>query len=472
MPSFGFGRFGHLYRRERLENESHLLRFRFSQLVKTIQTKLTSFMRPYPRPKILIATLGTRGDVQPYVALAAELTLQGADVVLSTGEGFEDMIEHAGARARPVSVNYQALLQQEDIRAALHSLKGMLRAARQNYALQQRIVKELWQIGLEEKPDLVLFNLKATVMTLVGRRLGVPALPTSLQPVFAPTADFPLALFGLPDMGAFFNRRSYGFGRLLMRAGLGSLFKPLKQEAARELSVAGSTIDGFQPNGSKALSLQAFSRALVPTPADWPSQFRQCGYWFTPPPAGYEPPADLRNFLAAGAPPVYLGFGSMPSKNPQELTNTVLSALMQTGQRAILATGWGGLTGDRLPDGLAETLFLIDKAPHSWLFPRCAGVVHHGGAGTTHEALRWGRPSLVCPVFGDQPFWGQRVHRIGAGPAPIAQKKLRVDNLALALKELEHPDHADAAGKAAQVMAGEPGAKGTAEQILALAAPG
>ena len=356
--------------------------------------------------------------------------------------------------------------------AARHSLKGMIKAARRNYALLQRIVKELWQIGLEEAPDLILFNLKATVMTLVGRRLGVPALPTSLQPVLAPTGDFPLALFGLPDMGAFFNRRSYGFGRLLMKAGLGSLFKPLKQAAASELSMAGSTIDGHQPGGGAALSLQAFSRALVPTPGDWPSKFWQCGYWFTPPLADFEPPDALGQFLSKGAPPVYLGFGSMPSKNPQDLTQTVLSALGQTGQRAILATGWGGLTKEALPDGLTENLFLIDKAPHSWLFPRCAGVVHHGGAGTTHEALRWGRPSLVCPVFGDQPFWGKRVHAIGAGPEPIAQKKMTPDNLARALKDLEHRDHTAAAGKAAEVMESEPGAKGAAARILALAAPG
>lgn len=426
---------------------------------------------PEPRPKILIATLGTRGDVQPYAALAQELVLQGADVVLSTGEGFEDMIERAGARARPVPVNYQTLVQQEDIRAALHSLKGMIRAARRNIVLQQDIVKELWKIGLEEKPDLILFNLKATVMTLVGRRLGVPALPTSLQPVLAATGDFPLALFGLPDMGAFFNRRSFGFGRLLMKAGLGSLFRPLKQDAAGELSMPGSTIDGFQRSGGKALSLQAFSRALVPTPGDWTAEFWQCGYWFTPSPANFEPPDDLSRFLAAGAPPVYLGFGSMPSNNPQDLTKTVLAALGQTGQRAILATGWGGLSRETLPTGLSDTVFLIDKAPHSWLFPQCSGVVHHGGAGTTHEALRWGRPSLVCPVFGDQPFWGQRVHRIGAGPEPIAQKKLTPDNLAGALKALDQPDHAAAAGKAAAVMGDEPGAHGAAARILTLCSP-
>lgn len=172
------------------------------------------------RKKILIASLGTRGDVQPYVALARELVQQGAEVVVTTGEGFDDMIEAAGARARPVPVNFQTLLQDRDVQAALFTLKGKFKAARQNLDLQKDIAKNLWDTGLEERPDLLLFNLKATVMTLVGRRLNVPALPTALQPVTAPTGDFPLPLFGLPDLGRFLNRKSFAAGRLLMKAGL------------------------------------------------------------------------------------------------------------------------------------------------------------------------------------------------------------------------------------------------------------
>ncbi|WP_299472113.1 glycosyltransferase [uncultured Roseibium sp.] len=420
------------------------------------------------RPKIMIATLGTRGDVQPYVALAGALTRLGADVVVSTGEGFDDMIGNAGARARPAPVNFQTLLQQADVKAALHSAKGMIKAARQNIVLQQDIAVALWQTGLEEKPDLILFNLKATVMTLVGRRLGVPALPVSLQPVTAPTGSFPLPLFGWPDLGAFLNRKSYGFARLLMTAGLRPLYKPLKTEAAPELSMTGSTIDGFMPDGSNALSLQAFSTALAPTPGDWSGQFWQSGYWFTEPDPDYSPSEDLARFLAEGPPPVYLGFGSMPSNDPSELATIVLGALETTGQRAVLATGWGGLSMEKLPPGLSGRVFLIDKAPHSWLFPKCAGVVHHGGAGTTHEALRWGKPSLVCPVFGDQPFWGQRVHRIGAGPAPIKQKKLTVEKLAVALKALETPSYRKGAEAARDTMTGEPGAAGAAERLMAL----
>lgn len=420
------------------------------------------------RKKILIASLGTRGDVQPYVALARQLVGLGAEVVVVTGEGFDDMIEAAGARARPVPLNYQTLLQDKDVQAALFTLKGKIRAARQNLDLQKEVAKTLWHTGLDERPDLILFNLKATVMTLVARRLNVPALPTALQPVTAPTCDFPLPLFGLPDLGRYFNRKSYAAGHFLMKAGLAPLIKPIKAEAEAEFAMPGNHIDGHWPGGGKALSLQAFSRALVPTPEDWPEDAWPSGYWFTEPDADYQPPQALAAFLESGPPPVYLGFGSMPSKDPGRLTKTVLAALSQTGQRAILATGWGGLSRDSLPADLSDKVFLLEKAPHSWLFPRCASIVHHGGAGTTHEAVRWGKPSLVCPVFGDQPFWGSRVHKAGAGPVPIKQKNLTPDALATALKALETPGYREGSERAAAMMTEEPGARGTAERLISL----
>lgn len=420
------------------------------------------------RKKILIATLGTRGDVQPYVALAKELATLGAEVVVTTGEGFDDMISAAGARSRPVPVDYRALLQQEDIQAALFTLKGKIASARKNLDLQKKIAHQLWRMGLEEKPDLILFNLKATVMTLAARRLDVPALPTALQPVTAATGDFPWPLFGLPDLGRTFNRASFGAGRLLMKAGLAPLFKPVRAEAAAENDLPGDLIDGHMPDGSAPLSLQAFSRALVPTPADWEPQNLACGYWLTAPDPQYRPPEALAAFLEQGPAPLYLGFGSMPSRNPKKLTETIFAALREIGQRAILATGWGGLQQGSMPEDLADRVHLLDKAPHSWLFQRCAAIVHHGGAGTTHEALRWGKPSLVCPVFGDQPFWGTRVHRIGAGPAPVKQGVLTPASLIRALKALEDPVYRVGAKRASDIIAGEPGARGTAERLIGL----
>lgn len=430
---------------------------------------------PSPRKKILIASLGTRGDVQPYVALARDLTRLGADVVVTTGEGFDDMITAVGARSRPVPLNYQTLLQGEDTQAALFTLKGKIRAARKSMDLQKEAARCLWDIGTIERPDLILFNLKATVLTLVARHLNVPALPTALQPVSAPTGSFPLPLFGLPDLGPFLNRQSYAVGRLLMRLGIAPLAKAVREHAGLKDTSAsdsdlmgGDLMDGHMPGGEAALSLQAFSRALVPTPPDWPANAWASGYWLTEPDPDYVPPEDLASFLETGPAPIYLGFGSMPSRNPGKLTETLVAALEQTGQRAVLATGWGGLSAKDLPRSVSGRIFLLEKAPHSWLFPRCAAVVHHGGAGTTHEALRWGKPSLVCPVFGDQPFWGKQVQRAGAGPAPIRQTSLTPSKLARALKQLEDPVYRVSAKRAADIMAGEPGARGTAERLLTM----
>lgn len=424
---------------------------------------------PQPFRKILIASLGTRGDVQPYVALAAELAARGAEVVVSTGEGFDGMIEEAGARPRPAPVNYQQLLQDKTVRQALFSLRGIFKSAKANLAIQKNVARALWRIALDEKPDLILFNLKACVMTLAARRLGVPALPTLLQPVVAPTGTFPVPLFALPDFGSFWNRKSYTAGRWLIEAGLASLTGAVKGEAAAEIAMRGSILGGHLPGGGTAASLQAFSSALVPVPEDWPAEALCCGYWFTEPEPDFRPGADLAQFLEAGPPPVYLGFGSMPSLDPQTLTNTVLAALKLTGQRAILASGWGGLTENGIDGEFAGRVFRLESAPHSWLFQRCGAVVHHGGAGTTHEGLRWGKPSLVCPVFADQPFWGAQVHKIGAGPPPVKQKSLTPEILAASLQKLNDPQYLDGARRAANIMAGEPGAGGTADWLLKFA---
>ena len=120
----------------------------------------------------------------------------------------------------------------------------------------------------------------------------------------------------------------------------------------------------------------------------------------------------------------------MAGRDPERLTRIVIGALQQAKVRGILATGWGGLSADDLP----ETIFKLEQAPHDWLFPQMAAVVHHGGAGTTAAGLRAGCPTVICPFFGDQPFWGQRVRELGVGSEPIPQKKLTIEKLAAAIQ--------------------------------------
>jgi sterol 3beta-glucosyltransferase len=141
-------------------------------------------------------------------------------------------------------------------------------------------------------------------------------------------------------------------------------------------------------------------------------------------------PPSLRGFLEAGLPPVYVGFGSIPFMDPVRTTSMVMKALAAAGQRGILASAWGGLTAAPL----AEHVYMLNAATHDRLFPHVAAVIHHGGAGTTAAGLCAGKATIICPFFGNQPFWGRRVAMLGVGPAPVPFRYLTPEKLADAIR--------------------------------------
>ena len=177
-------------------------------------------------------------------------------------------------------------------------------------------------------------------------------------------------------------------------------------------------------------SLLLVSRHVYPQPADWPPPHRVTGYLFDEDDA-WQPPQDLLDFLAEGEKPIYIGFGSMRVSKPEATTRLVLQAVQSTGKRAILLSGWAGIGALDLP----KDVFLLKYAPHTWLFPRMAATVHHGGAGTTAAGLRAGVPAIIIPFFVDQPYWAQRVYDLGVGTKPIPRTKLTADKLAAAIQE-------------------------------------
>jgi sterol 3beta-glucosyltransferase len=170
---------------------------------------------------------------------------------------------------------------------------------------------------------------------------------------------------------------------------------------------------------------------LLPVPADFPPHVHITGYWFLDAQPDWQPSPELVEFLENGTPPIYVGFGSMGMKGAAKRAQIILQALKASRQRGLLARGWGGLKAAELP----SNVFMLDEAPHDWLFPRVAAVVHHGGAGTTAAGLCAGKPSIICPFLGDQPFWGNLIYQRGVGPTPIPQKKLTADNLADAITQ-------------------------------------
>ena len=185
-------------------------------------------------------------------------------------------------------------------------------------------------------------------------------------------------------------------------------------------------------NRRKEPILYGWSPSVLPQPPDWGSWLHTTGYWFLDRPGGWRAPRGLAGFLESGPPPVFIGFGSMNNIAAERLTKIVLQALELTGQRGLLATGWGGMGQADLPD----TVFRVEDVPHDWLFERVRAAIHHGGAGTTSASLRAGVPTLVVPFFADQPFWGWRVAALGVGPAPISPRSLGVERLAGAIRRI------------------------------------
>ncbi len=383
---------------------------------------------------IFIATYGSRGDVQPFVALGKGLRQAGHRVTLGTSERFRNVVEKHGLAYGYMNDGLLSIIDTDQGRELLENTRTIFDVARQYVKLKKQLkplqiaqMRETWDIAKRIKPDCILYHPKIGAGPHIAEKLGIDCALATPIPMFVPTADRPFPV--LPDLklGGWYNRLSYRIIKSLTGIFLRTFINRFREDIGlapmRQFDFLKTT------DGTEIPVLHAHSEAVVPRPRDWPDDAHVTGYWFLGRDSEWAPPPDLRTFLEAGMPPVYVGFGSMAGRHPRRLARIVIGALQLTGVRGILATGWGGLKPEVLPD----SILTIDSAPHDWLFPRVSAVVHHGGAGTTAAGLRAGRPTIIVPFFGDQPFWGRQVHRLGAGTKPIVQNKLTPEKLAAAI---------------------------------------
>lgn len=382
--------------------------------------------------QIAIIAGGSRGDVQPYVALGKGLKEAGHTVRVLAPQDYQDLItaydleffDMGGGVKTMAQSQIQDIVEQGNLLKILAVTgKGAQQLARQS-AINGLVACQ--------GSDLILAGFAGLSNGFaLAEKLGIPFLQAHLMP-FTPTSEFPSVLTPqLPQtrLTRWANGLSHRFAQQMMWQMLRSADNKARTQVLKMTPAPFWGPFAAQQRESQPM-IYGYSPQVIPTPADWPDYIHVTGYWFLEPPAGWEPPSDLVNFLQAGPPPVYVGFGSMLSRKPEETAELVLKALARTGQRAVLSSGWGGLKHENLP----ETVFMVGSIPHSWLFPKMAAVVHHGGAGTTGAGLRAGVPSIITPFFGDQPFWGQRVYAIGVGPKPIPRRHLTVNNLAEAIQ--------------------------------------
>jgi sterol 3beta-glucosyltransferase len=383
-----------------------------------VRAELCSGTRSGARVRILSTTFGTRGDVQPYVALGGALRARGHEVALAVPEGFRELVESVGVGLHPAGSRMLTMLQEVmpelgGARDALRTLGVMREAMREH-------LDEQWDAARATDPDVIIYHPKTLAGASLAEALGVPGVLSLPLPFYTPTRAFPIPFLGGASLPGWANRASYAFTRLatIMYAGM---INDLRRRMG--LGGVGRLADPLRnPDGSTVPVVYPYSRHVVPVPADYPPSAHVTGYWFLERDPAWRPHPRLVDFLSAGAPPVYVGFGSMGfGKGADERRDAVLRALAVNRLRGVVATGWGGLTAGESP---SEDVLVVDAVPHDWLFEKVAAVVHHGGAGSTAAGLRAGKPTLVCPFVGDQPFWGARVRAAGAGPAPLPARKL------------------------------------------------
>lgn len=376
---------------------------------------------------ITILTVGSRGDIQPYIALGVGLKNAGYQVTVCTAKNYESFVRDNQLTYGFMDADFLEMLNMPEFRDGLNVGRSPLKLMRKINAMQKQIMTDAWHAS--QGADAIIYHPKAMAGYHIAEALGIPGFVSLPLPLLTPTRAFPSPI--LPPtlkLGGAFNRWSTGVLLGMISAPYHGLVNDWRVEQAG-LPKRRRFASDMLRDGQPVPTLYCFSRHVVPVPDDWDEPVHVTGYWFLDQSVSWEPPASLVGFLNAGSAPVYVGFGSMTWNDGARAAQVVLDALARTGQRGVLARGWGGLKVNDLPDNV----YMLDAAPHDWLFPRMAAVVHHGGAGTTAAGLRAGKPTIICPFIADQPYWGQRVLELGAGTKPIPQKHLTVDALAGAI---------------------------------------
>jgi len=378
-------------------------------------------------PVVSLLTVGSRGDVEPFVALALALARHGAQCRLITHARFRSLADSYGIPFWPLPGDPEQLMGTSAGREALASGKNFVVFLSKFRHLTESLAIPTWDAAWQaaQGSDVLVYSTFAYQGHYLGEALGIPSVSVHLQPVL-PTREFasPALPFHLPS--PWLRHLSHEAATALFWQFTRSTLRQLRARIPNLSVPLSSPIPQLLKRGS--LVLVAVSPSVVPRPTDWPPYVHLTGYWFLPPPDNFSPPPALQDFLSNGPPPVYVGFGSLAQRDPLATRQMVNTALRQVGRRGVINPGWSGLdAATPSPD-----MYIVDNIPHRWLFPRTAAVVHHGGAGTTAAGLRAGVPAVLVPHFADQWFWAQRVEQLSAG-ASIPRARLTPDRLARAI---------------------------------------
>lgn len=399
---------------------------------------------------------GSTGDFLPLMALAVGLRAAGHDVVTVADEAGAELAARHGLEFHALAGSFRDLTEPGQPAAlAIDAGRFTWRSLRDYDAHDQARLALIQQVA--QGSDVVVGTPTAHYHALsVAREIGAQPVLGVLQPL-APTRAMTPAGAGLPTLPGALRRP---VGMMMQLAGWLNARGPVNKARVK----LGQTPLRKDPTRG-VFSLCAWSPALVPQPDDWPSsQFLTTGRWHLPT-RGWTPDSELAAFLDAGEPPVYVGLGSMGSfTGARQLLEAILIGL--TPRRIVVAAGPEVLSGHVLPRNVHR---LSGFVPHDWLFPRCAAIVHHCGAGTSHQAVASGVPSVPVPIAMDQPFWAGRLHRLGVATEPLNPRKPSVERVRQAIAEADAEPLKLSAARLAERMSREDGVQTAVSRLDELA---
>ncbi|MBM7844726.1 glycosyltransferase [Herpetosiphon giganteus] len=401
-----------------------------------------------------ILALGSRGDVQPFIALALGLQAQGHQVIIAAAHDYRALVESYDCRFAPLIGSIQALLDPEQMAAGLAAGRGAI--IKQFLQQTPPIIQQLIADALAACRDadcLIVASLGIWPALHLAEHLQIPVVVAHMHPYGASSQT---AHHFTPQLAwPAYRRMSYALAEQVQWQVLRMAFNQARQQLLQRPGLSVGQLwqrsRQFQPP-----NLYAYSALVAPPPAHWQNAGSITGYWMLEPAPNWQAPAAVRDFLAAGPAPIAVSFGSMihGQQRGAELSQLLIAASQKANLRLIINQGWGDLAQGHLP----SNCFAANGLDYAWLFGQVAAVVHHGGAGVTATALHAAKPALVTPFLGDQYFWGQRVYALKTGPAPVPANRLQIDRLAQLLRSLsERTDYQLAAQQLASKLAAEHG---------------
>jgi UDP:flavonoid glycosyltransferase YjiC (YdhE family) len=374
--------------------------------------------------KVVLATYGSRGDMQPMIALAQALQAAGHDAPLAAPPENEHWVRESGCQFHPLGRDFKAFM---DTLGSPHTVKAVLAMAE---FVRQGLRDQMEQLpDLAHDADVVLGCGLIFATRTVADRFNLPFNFIAVCPQIMPSDEYPSPLVKNHSLPVWVKRLSWWATTKI------DLFRMTRIVNAERTKHGLAPVKDLYRHFIGGGVLVATDPPLGQVPSDVKQPYCQTGYLHMKQTGELDPA--LNDFLESGPPPVYVGFGSMSSDYPIKDTGIIVEAARRAGVRVVLSRGWAKLGGVDLGDDF----FVVDTVPHQLLFPRIAAAVHHGGSGTTATAARLGVPQVVVPHAIDQYYWGRQVLRHRLGPKPVWRGKMSVNRLTAAIRQAVSDQH-------------------------------